>query len=269
MKPREAMAAQTAKIFGQYCQIDKKEELIMKILLPVLLLGVWLAWAIPAAANVTIGLPADPNTGNWYPFGCAYSTLGTGEYQQVYTKSLFSGPITITNLEFFNTQFNSGATAMNSGNWAISLSTTSRDWNTLSTTFSSNIGANNTLVFSGDPSQPWTFGNTLVINLSTPFTYDPSQGNLLMDVVATNTSQIGGSIFFDTNGVNNNGFNGNTIMGRVYSDAGGIAVNSGYGLVTEFSTGATAVPEPISLLFLGAGLVGMAVIKRKNRKEEK
>jgi hypothetical protein len=235
----------------------------MKRLLPLLLLGVCLASAIPAAADVTVGLPADPVGGNCFPFTCVY----TGEYQQVYTKSAFSGPITITNLEFFNTKYDSGATVINSGNWAISLSTTPADWNTLSTTYASNIGANNTLVFSGDLSQPWAFGNTLVINLSTPFTYDPSQGNLLMDVVVTGNTQYG-LIEFDTNGYNNGLFNGNTVMGRVFiksNAAHDIAVNDGYGLVTEFSTGATSVPEPVSLLFLGAGLVGMAVIGRRRQ----
>jgi len=217
----------------------------MKRLLPVLSMCVWLACAIPAAADVIVGLPAETN--NCYPFGCAYS----GEYQQVYTSSAFSGPITITNLEFFNTEHDSGATAMNSGNWAISLSTTSVDWNTLSINFASNIGLDNTLVFNGNLYQPWAFGDTLVINLTTPFTYNPSNGNLLMDVIAIATNTSGMQIFFDANG-------DNTIMGR--NETGGL--NYGYGLVTEFSTG-TAVPEPSTMLLLGLGLIGLAGVRKK------
>jgi hypothetical protein len=154
---------------------------------------------------------------------------------------------------------------MNSGNWAISLSTTGKDWNTLSSTYSNNIGGNNTLVFNGNLSQPWVFGKTLTINLTTPFTYNPADGNLLMDVVATNTSASAGDIFFDTNGYTSNGRNGNTIMGRVFYDTTALAdaVDSGYGLVTEFSTGTTSVPEPTSMLLLGLGLLGVAGIRRK------
>ena len=202
-----------------------------------------------AVANVTIGLPADVGQGNCFPFGCAYNS----EYQQVYNSSQFNGPITITNLEFFNTQIKSGATGMNTGNWAISLSTTSADWNTLSTTYSNNLGSNNTLVFSGDLSQPWVFGGILAINLSTPFTYNPLNGNLLMDVVATNNSNSGDGIWFDTNG-------GNSYMGRL---AEGGEIESGYGLVTEFSTGTTPVPEPATMLLLGLGLMGLAGVRRK------
>ena len=38
--------------------------------------------------------------------------------------------------------------------------------------------------------------------------------------------------------------------------------------VNDLSGTATPIPEPVSLLLFGAGLVGMAVIGRKNRKEE-
>ncbi|HVO61337.1 MAG TPA: PEP-CTERM sorting domain-containing protein [Terriglobales bacterium] len=233
----------------------------MKNLLGMLCVCIALLVAMPAVAGVVVGLPPDAGTGNCFPFGCAYS----GEYQQVYTSSLFNGPITITDLEFFNTQVDFGATAMNSGNWAISLSTTSADWNTLSSTYANNIGANNTLVFNGDLSQPWAFGNTLTITLSTPFTYDPSQGNLLMDIFVTGATTPGGSIYFDTNGYNGGSLDGNTIFGRVYCSGcypSGV-VNNGYGLVTGFSTG-TATPEPGTLMLLGSGALGIVgVLRRK------
>src|ERR1035438_3751318 len=72
----------------------------------LLMVGVLLVFAAltPAmAATIVVGLPADIQGGNAFPFGGDYSHNTNGEYQQVYTHSLFTGPITITGLEFYNT----------------------------------------------------------------------------------------------------------------------------------------------------------------------
>jgi hypothetical protein len=152
---------------------------------------------------------------------------------------------------------------MNSGNWVISLSTTSADWNSLSSTFANNIGGNNTVVFNGNLAQARAFGDTLSIIFSTPFTYNPANGNLLMDVFATGTSAVNGNIFFDTNGYNNDSLNGNTYLGRVFEcGSGNVCVNNGYGLVTGFSTSAVT-PEPGSIMLLGSGLLSLAGLLRR------
>ena len=68
-----------------------------------------------------IGNPPDPGSGNSFPFGSAYNA----EYQQVYSNSNFSGgPISITDIYFYNTQYNSGATSTPSGTYTVSLSST-------------------------------------------------------------------------------------------------------------------------------------------------
>jgi len=215
--------------------------------------------ALPVLADtIIIGNPPDPGSGNSFPFGNNYNA----EYQQVYANSAFgSGAISITDIYLYNTQYNSFATSTPTGTYTVSLSSTSAGVGTLSGNFSSNLGADNTQVFSGSIAQSWAFGDTLDIHLSTAFTYDPSSGkNLLMDVVGNGINAGGGSIFFD---VSSNG-----PFQRVYCSGGndcgqnGIVDSPGYGLVTGF--GYSAVPEPGTLVMMGTGLLGaVGMIRRR------
>jgi hypothetical protein len=228
----------------------------MKKVITGLLLVLGFVMTMTAMADIIIGNPADTGTGNCFPWGCAYNA----EYQQVYASSDFSGPIIITDLEFYNTRYNSGATQLPNGTWTISLSTTSATPSTITGDFTSNLGADNAQVFSGNINQAWTFGDTLQILLSTPFTYDPAHGNLLMDVVGSGVSLAGGTTYFDVNSTGN-------YFTRVIC-SGGNACSQGsttadYGLVTGFSTGNNAVPEPGTLLLLGTGLLGFACTQRR------
>ena len=194
-------------------------------------------------ADIVVGKP-DLGSGNCFPFGC-----NTGNrYQQVYAASDFSGPITLEDLEFFHTQFPGGSVL--NGNYTISLSTTNAQVNNLDTTnFANNVGPDSQIFFSG------TLGGetgTLDI-IGIAFTYDPSEGNLLVDISAAYTGG-GGMIFFDAMNGDANG-----LFSRAQNYGGGFA---GYGLVTGFST----VPEPGTLSLLGIGLAVLGLVKTRRRK---
>lgn len=122
-------------------------------------------------------------------------------------------------------------------------------------------------MFDGSLAQAWAFGDTLTITFSTPFTYDPADGNLLMTVVSTDTEIVGGIVYFDTNGYNHGGLDGDDYMGRVYET--GDIITSGYGLVTDFETGTTTVttPEPGTFLLLATGLLGLIGVAVRRRRQ--
>jgi hypothetical protein len=177
----------------------------------------------------------------------------------VYSSTQFGGPVTISGLEVFNTQYSSTA-APDTGTFTISLSTTSLGPSTLSGNFSTNEGADMTQVFSGSIAQSWAFGDTLTITFSTPFSYNPGSGNLLLDVVGSGT--LGTGLYFDVNSSDSN------VLGRVYCTGGDACGNAGstqanYGLVTGFITGAAGTPEPGTIGLAALGLISTLALRRR------
>lgn len=205
--------------------------------------------------SVTIGLPADENATSCLPFGCAAE-----RYQQVYNKNLFTQPLLINQISFFGSGF------VNTATYTLRLSTTNKDVNSLDVIdLSNNVGANNSLFFQGD------LGGFLTGDLpeaselkitGSDFFYDPSEGNLLLDLFIMDGVNFGESYFASRNGTFGND------SSRAYSPSSGIDSDAGYrsfGLVTEFKTISTRVPESSSTFGLLAfsALAACSVLKHR------
>jgi len=196
-----------------------------------------------------------PNTAisgapNSFPFG--FNT--PSHYQQAYDASMFSLLGTnggyITSVAFRG----GGNTVSYSYPLVVSLSTTPVAVNNLSSTFTNNLGADNTIVYSSSfnigvfPSWKSLLQFQYVISFSTPFFYNPTNGNLLLDIQITsyvNTYAGTGPPAMNYDG----GYPDYPPMCRVYGYGsqftpmptnGGVFMSSG--LITEF--GVTPLSSP-------------------------
>jgi hypothetical protein len=204
------------------------------------------AMAQPAAADIVIGTANGVN--NAFPFG---TTNYVGEYQQLYASSDFAGPITITGLGF---AAGTGAGTMRTFNATISFSTSSATLTTMSTNYAANRGADNTVVFNSVVNYTSAGNNTFDLNfVTTPFTYNPANGSLLLDVVIGSTN-TGGGVFFNSTT--------DAVTTRAYNNAGNgfVVVEPDRGLVTLLRTTASAVPEPSVLALAGVAAAVFAAV---------
>jgi hypothetical protein len=198
-------------------------------------------FAAPAYADTTVGVPS--LGGNCFPFGCGY----TGEYQQIYGSSAFSGPITIDTVQFFPSA--SWPLNDNQGSFTLSFYLTSAAVDGLST----NPLANETTLLSSFgtfvPGTSYSFtGNA--------FTYDPSLGNLLLDITTPGAPSGSNVLYFSST-------RGDP-MSNLYRSGGTGALTTGTnGLVTTFSQ-TPAVPEPGTwvMMLIGFAAVGFSMRRR-------
>jgi len=145
-----------------------------------------LLWFVATTASaididVPTGVQTPPATDS-VPFGYYYTRM-----QQVYDASAFAALVPagggyITGLWFSVSSGCCGRSAF----FQINFSTTSRPVDGLSSVFADNIGSDELVAYPmGDYSMPFTGSSRFPIPLSTPFFYNPSAGNLLMDIQVT------------------------------------------------------------------------------------
>jgi hypothetical protein len=205
-----------------------------------------------------------------YNFGPTNYTVSM-RYQQVYSSNLFEGLdpslVYLTSLTFFlESQLYPG-----SGfgwlvkNMQINLSTTPKGPSDLSTIFSQNVGADDTIVlgprtngFSGStPDGPMT------VYLDRPFRYNPAHGNILMDVRITDQT---GPFLYDMFFADLAAFNSPTgLVSRVWSTnvtasaADGV---DGTGLTTVFQfDGIPSLRSAFLPVAYGSGISNVIHIK--------
>jgi hypothetical protein len=214
--------------------------------------------AAPARAqDISFGGPVAGT--NAFPF-TNYHFLAANRYQQLYDASHFTQPVLIDAIRFANTssvaQGLPGSIAP--GSYLVRLAVTDRAENGLGTDFDANVTGFAATFFSG------TIGSGTLRIVGAPYLFDPSRGNLLLDVTVLSQDPVGFlGLDFSRDAADGTSrvFNTFALPGspsQVVADASG--------LNTTFETSAAiATPEPATLALLGAGLVAVGLHGRRRR----
>lgn len=217
----------------------------------------FLLYSLPlSASSMTIG---EANGGNCYPFSCG-STGDLTRFQQVYNADAFGtlNPIRINSLSFFAAEGSLGEPSA-SGVFEIYLATSTTNFGFATADFDANLGSDSTLfaIVSFGPNMPLVF----TIMGTTPFFYDPSAGDLVMDVrVLDWTTEVGYSSYFQAD-------NETSMMQRSFLSDNGAEMNYASALVTQFDYANTSpIPEPPAILLTGLGLGAFLLSMYSRRK---
>jgi hypothetical protein len=185
-------------------------------------------------------------------FGATYPFSTTSmRYQQVFASAQFSRTYGITEIAFRpHTLASSPYFPTPVSSVQIVLSTTTNKPSQLSTNFASNLGADQTVVYNSSPSLSTSyttigsgpFAFDIRIRLATPFTYNPANGNLLMDVTITNACPTNPPAF-DAETPSN------TLTSRLYATnaAATSGTTNNSGLIVQFTCGNFNLPISTNL----------------------
>ena len=195
-------------------------------------------------------------------------------YQQVYDGADFSrilnGPVLINEISFSLGQGSAGPVDARLPDLQIDFSTTSKSPDLLSSKFAENIGADDTVVYSGALRLTNNFLETygMHIFLQHPFLYDPRAGNLLLDVRNYQTlpplppTPPGQAWLMAASAT----FGDSTSLAAANDVNSDTAVLNSGGLLTVFNV--TVVPEPSPALIWGlsfAAVLGWRALLRNAR----
>ena len=255
----------------------------MRALLSVIGAGVFLGVSSTWAAVVVVP-NADAANGGDAQGPAPFAFYGsTGSHDQVIYPSSqfggFNGPESISSIQFRPfpgssvSAFSAGTFSIS--NVTISLSTTSvseQGANVLSATYASNEGADDAVVYSGPLTLTTTDtnvagGTTKIFDysvvLQNPFIYNPSLGNLLLDVNIPAGATVSGAGFgFVTFDEVNDVGDGVASIVTGSGALGSTGIFSTAGPITQFSF--SAVPEPASAAALCVGLGGVLLRRKRN-----
>jgi hypothetical protein len=223
------------------------------------------AFAFAALAQSSLVAPngygnVEGNSSATSPF-----TSSSFRLQMVYNASLFAGlgPIRISSISFRIDGASSGDVLYVFSGATVQLSTTPVAPDALSPVFANNVGGNVQTIFNGAISfggayqagaSPQPFGQS--IPGSSSFIYDPSQGNLLLDIFAG-----GGMTVFP--GALDAQFTAGDSISRVFanSETALSGTVDSLGLVTRFGY---TVPEPSTWALAALAAVLAWLVRRKH-----
>jgi len=192
---------------------------------------------------------------------------GIAHLQQVFSSSEFAFGAPTGRIDGISFRLDSGTGQNFVGLWpgvTVYMSTTSRSPDSLSPAFSDNIGSDVIRVFGGSlgifatsaGAEPRPF--EVRIRFGTPFFYDPSTGNLAIDVLALGTT----GLTLDAQ------FAAGDSIGRVWANPDALTGTvDTLGLVTRFDI--TPIPEPSSSIFWLVGIATLCFLSHRRMRSRK
>ena len=190
-----------------------------------------------AMAGESIIIGDNAPDANFMPFGGHTLAGDIGDratrYQQVYSRDEFAGPVNISEVKFFHVPFPYSDTIIKPGSYHFEFSVTDMEVDALNTN-DLDVNVTGPVLGTGLLESDGIPGGDLVVDIS-DFTYDPAQGNLLMDIkipggVPRFTEGIIGTAFKAFSG-DEPGHEANGIFSRADNFGSGF---EGWGLKTEF-----------------------------------